>query len=164
MPDIMTKINDLNTAKSNIKTAIESKGVTVSSDKKLADYAGLISSISAGSVGSVITCNVENSSTNTVPSDFFDNYFLLLTYYNCSGTLSVDDVTSLAEPLTLSLLGDGSYGTLLLFESDCPYLSVQPEASGLPYPLVYDNQRQSFFNYIVIDSSITIQLHYVTTS
>lgn len=48
MSDIMSLIEGINTSKGNIKTAIEGKGVTVSEDKKLADYFGLISSITAG--------------------------------------------------------------------------------------------------------------------
>ena len=77
MAEIITELNRLQTAKENIKTAIRNKGVIVSDDKLLSDYAGLISSISSGSAGSVITCNVENGSRDPVPSDFFDNYFLL---------------------------------------------------------------------------------------
>lgn len=163
MADIITELNRLETAKENIKTAIRDKGVIVSDDKLLSDYAGLISSISAGSAGSVITCNIENGSTDPVPSDFFDNYFLYITYYNSSGTLTMYEVTSLAEPITLPLLGDDSGGALLLFESDCPYLSVQIDLAGSSYPLVFDDTRQYYFNYECIFSGGTVKLHYSTT-
>ena len=165
MADIITELNRLETAKENIKTAIRDKGVIVSDDKLLSDYAGLISSISAGSAGSVITCNIENGSTDPVPSDFFDNYFLVITYYNSSGTLTMYEVTSLAEPITLPLLGDDSAGALLLFESDCPYVSVggSDETAGSSYPLVFDDIRQSYFNYAPIFSGDSMLLHYTTT-
>lgn len=162
MADIITELNRLETAKSNIKQAIQDKGVYVPDNKLLSDYAGLISSISAGSAGSVITCNIENGSRDPVPSDFFDNYFLLITYYNSSGTIIYHEVTSLAEPITLLVLGDAS-GGLILFESDCPYLSVQIDAAGLSSTLVFDDARQSYFNYSDVYSDCIIQLHYSTT-
>lgn len=163
MADIITELTRLETAKSNIKQAIQDKGVYVPDNKLLSDYAGLISSISSGSAGSVITCNIENCSRDPVPSDFFDNYFLMLIYYDSSGTLTMRDVTSLAEPITLTLLGDSSMGGLILFESDCPYLSVQTDAAGISYPLVFDDTRQYYFNYVAIFSGYTVQLHYSTT-
>ena len=164
MADIITELNRLETAKENIKTAIRNKGVYVPDNKLLSDYAGLVSSISAGSAGSVITCNIENGSTDPVPSDFFDNYFLFITYYNSSGTLTMYEVTSLAEPITLPLLGDDSAGALLLFESDCPYVSVggSSETADASYPLVFDDTRQYCFNYEYIYSGDTVKLHYST--
>lgn len=45
---IATEITRLQQAKADIKTAIESKGVTVPSDAKLDDYADLVDSISGG--------------------------------------------------------------------------------------------------------------------
>lgn len=164
MSDIMSLIEGINTSKGNIKTAIEGKGVTVSEDKKLADYSGLISSISTGSAGSAITCIVQNGSQDSVPSDFFDTYFLYLTYYNSSGTVTIYDVTSLAEPITLSVLGDVN-GGLILFESDCPYLFVggsnEAESS---YPLVFDDVRQSYITYMSVSSGDSVLLHYIAAS
>ena len=162
MADIITELNRLETVKSNIKQAIQDKGVYVPDNKLLSDYAGLISSISSGSAGSVFTCNIENGSRDPVPSDFFDNYFLYIIYYNSSGTIIYHEVTSLAEPITLLILGDASAG-LILFESDCPYLSVQTDAAGLSYPLVFDDARQSYFNCLDVYSDCIIQLHYSTT-
>jgi hypothetical protein len=46
---IASEITRLQTAKANIKSAIEGKGVTVSSSAKLDDYANLISSIETAS-------------------------------------------------------------------------------------------------------------------
>ena len=165
MADIITELTRLETAKSNIKQAIQDKGVDVPDNKLLSDYAGLISSISAGSAGSVINCNIENGSRDPVPSDFFDNYFLGITYYNSSGTLTTYEVTSLAEPITLSLLGDDSAGALLLFESDCPYVYVggSSETAAVSYPLVFDDTRQYYLNYVIIFSGGSILLHYTTT-
>lgn len=48
MSDIMTKIDDINVAKNAIKTAIESKGVTVPDGTKLDGMAALVDSISSG--------------------------------------------------------------------------------------------------------------------
>lgn len=165
MSDIMSLIEGINTSKGNIKTAIEGKGITVSEDKKLADYSGLISSISSGGgAGSVINCSVQSGSQDSVPSDFFDTYFLYLTYYNSSGTVTMYDVTSLAEPITLSVLGDVN-GGLILFESDCPYRFVGGSNEAEPsYPLVFDDVRQSYITYMSVSSGDSVLLHYIAAS
>lgn len=65
---IASEISRIQTAKADIKSAIEGKGVTVSSSAKLGDYAALISAISTGtckvSTGTVTLSSAISSTTN----------------------------------------------------------------------------------------------------
>lgn len=66
---IASEITRLQTAKAELKTAIEGKGVSVSSSAKLDDYAALVSSISqSGGSSSVGELTKYQKITNVIPS------------------------------------------------------------------------------------------------
>ena len=78
---IATEITRLQTAKANLKTAIEGKGVTVPSSATIDDYADLVDSISGGGGLDFDWADVEevtigaNSVTNTAAvSTYFSGY------------------------------------------------------------------------------------------
>lgn len=80
---IASEINRLQTAKADLKTAIEGKGVTVPSSTKLDGYADLVDSIQAGGGGENMIKFIEidltgkgTSSSNPYVIDVTDNYVI----------------------------------------------------------------------------------------
>lgn len=98
---IQTQITRIENAKTSIKQAIINKGVSVSTDKKLEDYATLIDSINTGSGGST---NIETfhitSKTETINNTI-------------TGTVSVWGYgyysQSTYSKTTYAFVGDGYY-------------------------------------------------------
>lgn len=77
---IASEITRLQTAKADLKTAIEGKGVTVPGTAKLDDYAGLVASISAGAEYAKGTFTVPNEGSRYTLNfgKTFSKYFFLL--------------------------------------------------------------------------------------
>lgn len=71
---IATDLTRLQTAKADLKTAIEGKGVTVPSATKLDGYASLVSSIPSGGGSTLITKSISANGTYNASSDSADGY------------------------------------------------------------------------------------------
>ena len=71
---IATEITRIQTAKADLKTAIEGKGVTVPSATKIDGYASLVSSIPSSGGSTLITKNISENGTYNASSDSADGY------------------------------------------------------------------------------------------
>lgn len=67
---IASEISRIQTAKADIKSAIEGKGVPVSSSAKLDDYAALISAISTGITPSGSVSITSNGTVDVTKNEF----------------------------------------------------------------------------------------------
>lgn len=111
---IASEITRLQGAKADLKTAIEAKGVTVSSSAKLDDYADLVDAIEAG-------IELDDFLTGEEPSGVIDSYVTSfrgnLTLRNCNNITRVNFYNQITFPTN--------------FFNDCQYLTVifAPKAS-----------------------------------
>lgn len=77
MADIITELTRLQTAKSNIKQAIQDKGVDVPDNKLLSDYAGFIQSISGSGSSSTLSNVITFMYTPTSNTELLRNSVLV---------------------------------------------------------------------------------------
>ena len=119
---IATEITRLQTAKADLKTAIEGKGVTVSSSATLDDYADLVDLISGGGGSTMLYCNTVNGQTIFYAEDMILDatapYALVQKF---QGAAYLKKIKMLRD----TYYGDGSYQVYKAFYN-CPLLeSVQ---------------------------------------
>lgn len=115
---IATEITRLQTAKSNLKTSIENKGVTVPSATKLDGFAALVDQISTGSTPNIQALSVTANGTYTA-SGGVDGY----------------------SPITVNVSGGGGAsnlvtGTFTFSPSSASAHTVALDYSGSGYPIV----------------------------
>lgn len=137
---VASEITRLQTAKADLKTAIEGKGVTVASSAKLDAYPALVESISGGSIedlitkenlvriegelsdlaGGVFVLDASNNFNKTYP--FLSNSFMNNLAFNFNGTnIGFVDLTDKStKGILYVLLTVGS--TMLKFKSDNSYV------------------------------------------
>jgi hypothetical protein len=92
---VKTEINRIKTAKTNIKTAIENKGVTVPSGTKLEGMASLINNISSG-----VGLNFEIVGGTTTPNNPKENTIWINTNTPITNWFFVKDISEMDEYLS----------------------------------------------------------------
>lgn len=110
---IATEITRLQTAKSNLKTSIENKGVTVPSATKLDGFAALVDQISAGSTPNIQALSVTANGTYTA-SGGVDGYSPIIVNVSgggvsnlVTGTFTFSPSSGLAYTITFDYSGNG---------------------------------------------------------
>ena len=149
---IASEIERIQTAKASIKTAIENKGVTVDSTKKINEYADLIDAISTGSAPSLVATKT-TASTNGSYTTNFDNLTctkaLLICWFRATNSSSVVRVTGVTGANRTLLMGnDNTSGDYTGYMANVSYLE---NINGSISVNTYHNQTN-------VHTALTVQL------
>lgn len=101
---IASEISRLQTAKADIKTAIEAKGVTVPSNAKLDDYDTYVSQISGGPSSAKLLSVIDGSVTSIAAEDLGN-----ITYLRTYSFTDCPNLTSVTLPNTVTTIGLGAF-------------------------------------------------------
>jgi hypothetical protein len=150
MSTIAQNLARIQSAKADIKTAIEAKGVTVPSSATIDTYDDYVSQISGGGGGVPMPSNLSSASFNengiiqsltftasTVPNDVYKNNTILSSVTLSSGVTSIGDyafngctgLTSIDIPSGVTSIGDYAFQNCkiigdLIIPSTCTYIGV----------------------------------------
>lgn len=97
---------------------------------------------------------IGNNTLFPLPSDFFDNYFIQVMYYDKEGVLRyIDfDETIISESKIVDVLGDSNNGALMVVYTDCQYLAYGQTDGAADIPMIplYDENQGMYIGVIVV--------------
>jgi len=136
---VADEISRLTSAKAALKTAIEAKGVTVSSSAKLDDYAALVGNIPAGSTVATTTATVGSSNASSLAFTVSGNPKAFAVQLSLSSSGSYLTNSSTSTYLVSSVIGDGTN----VYTTACRYNSSGTRAAREYY---YTTGSKSYSN------------------
>lgn len=149
---IASEIERIQSAKADIKTAIENKGVTVDSTKKISEYADLIDAISTGNAPTLVatkTTSATNGSYSTNFTGLTCTKALLICWFRATNLSPVVRVTSVSGATRTLLMGnDATSGNYTGYTANISYLE---DIDGSLTVNTYHNQQN-------VHASLTLQL------
>ena len=122
---VASEIERLQGAKADMKTALESKGVTVPTDANVDSYASLISSISTGGLPTLVDTKTatNNGSHSTSFTGLTCTKALLICWFRTTSTQPVTRVTSVTGATRTLLMGnDATSGNYTGYTANVSYL------------------------------------------